>query len=89
MLVGAVIASILFIIFGFFILIEFENPKPKEFDDSLIIKINPVTENLKIYDTEANTTIFWTPGNPVVLPVKVKKIAPNRWVAEFEQPLPE
>lgn len=88
MIVGAVIASLFFLMIGFFIFVEFEYPKPEGWSDNFSIKSNPVTQNLRVYDIESNTTIFWTPGNPVIFPVKVKKVAPNRWIAEFEEPIP-
>ncbi len=82
---GIFIASLFWGLGLFTLQFEYEIPRPPEWATELTIKENPVTQNRRVIDTEAKTTVFWTPGNPVVLPVEVTKDGPNRWHVIFEK----
>lgn len=85
----AAIFSVAFVaIFPLFLMnYEYSIPAPEGWADNFQIRKNPVTENLRVYDTEAKVTVFWSSGNPAVLPTKIEKIGDNRWIVEFEKPM--
>ena len=65
--------------------IEYEVPRAEGWPPELIVKENPITQNRRVIDSEVKATVFWSSGNPPILPVEIKKVSPNRWSAIFEK----
>lgn len=64
---------------------EYIIPTPDGWAKNFQVRKNPIMENLRVYDTEAKATVFWSSGNPAILPTKIEKVGNNRWIVEFEQ----
>lgn len=86
LIAGLLISSFMWALLFIAYAIEYEVPRPVGWGNEFVIKENPLTQDRRVADVETQTTIFWVSGNPLMLPIEVKKISPNRWTATFEKP---
>lgn len=84
---GILSASFFWIVAIIPFVIEFEISSPNGWPTEIKIKENPVTQNRRVVDTTARTTVFWSSGNPLVVPIAVQKTDANHWNVTFEKPI--
>lgn len=65
--------------------IEYEVPKPKEWAESIKKYKQPITENIRVVDSETGGTILWYSDSSAIRPTKIEKSDSGQWIVTVEK----
>lgn len=84
-MLGVLFASFLWGMLAFAFNFESKIPHQESWDARFEIYETAVTENCRLFDSTANRTILWSPGNPKTNVTEVKEIEPGKWQVILEK----
>lgn len=83
--IGMAFASFMWAFAVFTFNFESKTPNYEGLDPRYEIYATAITENVRLYDSENNRTLLWTPGNPKVIVTDVSEISNGKWQVVLEK----
>lgn len=84
-LFGVIFASFIWGMLIFALSFESRIPNQSGWDARFEMYETAVTENRRLFDSVAERTILWSPGNPKTNVTEIKEIAPGKWQVVLEK----